>query len=103
MVMQNKKRKTLERGTDASGARKMVATAEARAAETPYISTAEAARILDVRRPYVTSLIRDGKLAAMRLSPRVYIIQRDSVRRYLREHRNVRMGAPRHDGSDFRG
>lgn len=99
--MRNKSRRTSERGTEASGAtKKMVA---AQPAERAYVSTAEAADMLDVRRPYVTALIRDGKLDAIRLSPRVLLIQRDSVRKYLRESRNIRMGAPRHDGSDFRG
>ena len=67
-----------------------------------FVSTAEAAELLDVRRPYVTSLIRDGKLDAMRLSARVYVIPRESIRRYMREHRQFRMGGPRQDGTDYR-
>jgi hypothetical protein len=67
-----------------------------------YVGTQEAAEMLDVRRPYITTLIRDGKLEALRLSERVYAIRRDSIHRYLREHRQFRMGGPRNDGSDYR-
>ena len=67
-----------------------------------FCSTAEAADLLDVRRPYVTTLIRDGKLDAMRLSARVYVIPRESIKRYMREKRQFRMGGPRNDGTDYR-
>jgi excisionase family DNA binding protein len=67
-----------------------------------YVSTAEASELLDVRRPYLTQLIREGKLEATRLSPRVYVIAREEVRRYLREKRQFRMGGPRLDGTDQR-
>jgi excisionase family DNA binding protein len=67
-----------------------------------YVGTQEAAEMLDVRRPYITTLIRDGKLEALRLSERVYAIRRDSIHRYLRERRQFRMGGPRNDGSDYR-
>lgn len=67
-----------------------------------FCSTAEAADLLDVRRQYVTSLIRSGKLAAVKLTPRLIVIPRDEVRRYLREQRQFRMGGPRNDGSDYR-
>lgn len=67
-----------------------------------YVSTAEAAELLDVRRPYLTWLIRHGRIEAMRLSDRVIVVPRDEIRRYMREKRNFRMGGPRLDGSDAR-
>jgi excisionase family DNA binding protein len=67
-----------------------------------YVGTAEAADLLDVRRPYVVQLINEGKIKATRLSARVLMIHRTEIRRYLREKRQWRMGGPRHDGSDFR-
>jgi len=66
------------------------------------VSTAEAAKLLDVRRGYVTVLVKAGKLPATRLSSRVIVLRVDDVMRYLRESRQMGMGGPRRDGTDFR-
>lgn len=65
-------------------------------------STAEAAKLLDVSRPYLTKLIRDGRIEAIRMSDRVYILDKRSVLDYLKFHRDFSMGGPRKDGSDRR-
>jgi excisionase family DNA binding protein len=69
------------------------------AASKALLSTQEAADLLQVRRPTITRLIRQGRLRAVRKSERLILVDRASAIDYLRRYRCPGYGAPRKDGS----
>lgn len=50
-----------------------------------WISTAEAAELLGVSQRRVNQMIDEGKLIAQKMHPRLTLVSRTSVKRYLAE------------------
>lgn len=59
------------------------------------LTTAQAAALLDMDLRYVRRLVKDGKIKATKITPRMYLIKERDLTAYQQAHPRSKAGRPR--------